>query len=179
MNLSAMVRLHPQRRPKRGASPLARTTALQADPGEFDPLAPHPGHDGLVALGSLIRSPCCVRFAGDPPSGCSSVWPERSARARETAGSNPATQTPLMRCSPSGEDTCPTRRSRRVRSSRTALCSRRRSPTWQRLRAQTASSESSNLSFGTNVQDAIVVEQAYTAVREAAPERVWGFDSPR
>lgn len=27
--------------------------------------------------------------------------------------------------------------------------------------------------------NAIVVEQAYTAVREAAPDRVWGFDSPR
>ena len=40
-------------------------------------------------------------------------------------------------------------------------------------------SESSNLSVGTNVRNAIVVEQAYTAVREAAPERVWGFDSPR
>src|SRR5580700_11210759 len=50
--------------------------------------------------------------------------------------------------------------------------SRRRSPTWQRQRAQTASSESSNLSVGTH---AIVVEQAYTAVREAAPERVWGW----
>ena len=90
----------------RGASPLVRTPALQADRGEFDPLAPYrrrrsptggdaTGHDGLVALGSLIRSPRCVRSAGDPLPGRSSACAERSARAREAAGSNPAVQTLL------------------------------------------------------------------------------------
>ena len=75
------------------------------------------GHDGLVALGTLIRSPRCVRFADDPP---------RCPRA--AGGINVDVAQP-----------------------------------WQRQRAQNAPSESSNLSVGTNVQNAIVVEQAYTA----------------
>jgi hypothetical protein len=107
---------------RHGARSLVRAPALQAGPGEFDPLAPYhahvaqwqrrplqprisggssppvrtiaaasaaydttTGHDGLVTLDSLIRSPHCVRFADGPPrpltgttSGCGSIW--QSAR---------------------------------------------------------------------------------------------------
>ena len=58
-------------------------------------------HDGLVTLGSLIRSPHCVRFTGDPRAAR-----DMRARAADARGAGRLVTTPARQAGPGRCDPC-------------------------------------------------------------------------